>query len=89
MGKKHAHERTGSRKINVEIAPGNQRAIDLYIESYNRRPDRTTPKVGYTDVVNEALDRFLSSRAARALAARAERSGRKGSPVQREEEEAT
>jgi len=88
MGKKRAHERSGSRKINVEIAPGNQRAMDLYIEGYNRRPDRRTPKVGYTDVVNEALDRFLSGRTARAFAARADRS-RKGSRVQREEQETT
>jgi hypothetical protein len=60
MGKKR--ERGESRKINVEIAPGNQLAIERYIESYNHKPDRKTPKIKYTDVVNEALDRLLSAR---------------------------
>jgi hypothetical protein len=61
MGKKHDKGKTDSRKINVEIAPGNQQAMDVYVESYNQRPDRTTPKIGYTDVVNDALDKFLTS----------------------------
>ncbi len=61
MGKKHDKGKADSRKINVEIAPGNQRAMDMYVESYNQRPERSTPKIGYTDVVNDALDRFLSS----------------------------
>ena len=62
MGKKRDKEKAGSRKINVEIAPGNQAAMDRYIEAYNHGPDRTTPKVRYTDVVNEALDKLLSAR---------------------------
>jgi hypothetical protein len=62
MGKKRDKEKPGSRKINVEIAPGNQAAMDRYIELYNHTPDRKTPKVKYTDVVNEALDKFLSAR---------------------------
>jgi hypothetical protein len=61
MGKKHDKEKVDSRKINVEIAPGNQQAMDVYVESYNQRPDRTTPKIGYTDVVNDALDKFLNA----------------------------
>jgi hypothetical protein len=61
MGKKRGKE-PGSRKINVEIAPGNQAAMDRYIESYNHKPDRKTPKIKYTDVVNEALDRLFSTR---------------------------
>ncbi len=61
MGKKHEREKGGSRKINVEIAPGNQEALDRHIEAYNARPDRRTPKVKYTDVVNEALDRLFNS----------------------------
>ena len=64
--------------INVEIAPGNQSALDRYIETYNRRPDRTTPKVGYADVVNEALDRFLSGSAARIRDARQKAADRAG-----------
>jgi hypothetical protein len=62
MGKKRDKERTGAKKINVEIAPGNQAAMDRYMDAYNRRPDRTTPKIKYTDVVNMALDRLLSAR---------------------------
>ena len=62
MGKKRDKGKTGSRKINVEIAPGNEQAMDHYIESYNRKVDRKTPKIKYTDVVNEALDKFLSAR---------------------------
>ena len=61
MGKKHDKEKVDSRKLNVENAPGNQQAMDVYVESYNQRPDRTTPKIGYTDVVNDALDRFLNA----------------------------
>ena len=62
MGKKRDKERAGSRKINVEIAPGNQAAMDRHIESYNHRPDRKTPKIKYTDVVNQALDQLFSAR---------------------------
>jgi hypothetical protein len=62
MGKKKDKERAGSRKINVEIAPGNQAAMNRYIESYNHTSDRKTPKIKYTDVVNEALDKLLSTR---------------------------
>ena len=64
MGKKRDKGKTGSRKINVEIAPGNQQAMDHYIDSYNRKLDRKTPKIKYTDVVNEALDKLLSARRA-------------------------
>jgi len=62
MGKKRDKTKVGSRKINVEIAPGNQQAMDDYIQSYNHKLDRKTPKIKYTDVVNEALDKLLSSR---------------------------
>ena len=59
MGKK---EKQASKKINVEIAPGNQAAMDRFIELYNHQPDRKTSKIKYTDVVNEALDRFFRTR---------------------------
>ena len=62
MGKKREKEKAGARKINVEIAPGNQQAMDRYIETYNHKSDRKTPKIKYTDVVNEALDKLLSTR---------------------------
>jgi hypothetical protein len=59
VGKKQNKETT--RTINVEIAPGNQEKLDRYIKAYNHRPDRATPKIKYTDVVNDALDTFLSA----------------------------
>ncbi len=65
MGKKHHKDKAAGRTINVEIAPGNQAAMDRYVDWYNHRPDRATPKIGYTDLVNEALDRFLRSGARR------------------------
>jgi hypothetical protein len=61
MGRKREKGKTSSRKINVEIAPGNQAAMDRYIESYNHTLNRKTPKIKYTDVVNEALDKLLSA----------------------------
>ena len=65
MGKKHDKRKADSRTINVEIAPGNQAAMEASVDSYNKKPERSTPKIGYTDVVNEALDKFLSTRAPR------------------------
>jgi hypothetical protein len=59
MGKRE--DRDSSRKINVEIAPGNRERMARYIEAYNRRSDRKTPKIKYTDVVNDALDKYLSA----------------------------
>lgn len=59
MSGKESGKKNASRKVNVEIAPGNQRRLDAYIEGYNTRPDRRTPKLKYTDVVNAALDWFL------------------------------
>lgn len=50
----------GAKLVNVEIAPGNQSRMDAWITEYNARPDRSTPKLKYTDVVNEALDAYLS-----------------------------
>jgi len=62
MGGKGKKGKGHSHKINVEIAPGNQARMTRFIEGYNSRPDRRTPKLKYTDVVNEALDRFLDAR---------------------------
>jgi hypothetical protein len=59
MGKKQ--HKDAPRTINVEIAPGNQEKMDRYIKTYNRMPDRATPKIKYTDVVNDALDTFLNA----------------------------
>ena len=74
MGKKK-DSAAEPRRINVEVAPGNRENLDRYIRAYNHRPDRRTPKLKYTDVINEALDAFLGSRVtvARARAAAAKR----------------
>ena len=61
MGKKQRTDRNAARAINVEIAPGIQEKLDLYIRAYNHKPERATPKVKYTDVINDALDRFFST----------------------------
>ena len=60
MSKKQRKDK--ARQINVEIAPGNQRAMEGYITRYNKSPDRATPKITYTDVVNDAIDQFLRKR---------------------------
>jgi hypothetical protein len=61
VGKKHDKDSAAARKINVEIAPGNQAKLDVYIDAYNGRPDRSTPKIKYTDVVNDALDKYFEA----------------------------
>ncbi|HEY9592825.1 MAG TPA: hypothetical protein VHE79_00010 [Spirochaetia bacterium] len=71
MGKKQKKDK--AREINVEIAPGNQRAMDDFIERYNTSPDRATPKITYTDVVNDAIDQFLRQRRPRPRTPREEK----------------
>ncbi|MGO9409687.1 MAG: hypothetical protein ACLQCB_02925 [Spirochaetia bacterium] len=61
MGRKHNKDGSEGLKINVEIAPGNQAKMDLFIKAYNSRPDRKTPKIKYIDLLNEALDQFFSA----------------------------
>ena len=78
MGKKGSKESSGSKKINVEIAPGNRTALEAYIESYNARPDRTTPKIKYTDVLNLAVDRFMEAHLAAMRKAAPERKKKGG-----------
>ena len=55
-------EKASSRKVNVEIAPGNRTRLEAYIKSYNEHPDRSRPSLTLTDVLNEALDDFFSKR---------------------------
>jgi hypothetical protein len=47
------------KRINVQIAPAVRRSLESYLEQYNRRPDRATPKRKHTDVINEALSSFF------------------------------
>jgi len=46
--------------INVDIAPDNWLRLNTFIEDYNEKPDRSTPKLKYVDVINMALDEFLN-----------------------------
>lgn len=62
MSKKGDKEKSGAKILNVEVAPGNRTRLEAYIHGYNTRPDRKTPKIKYTDVLNEAVDRFLDAR---------------------------
>lgn len=57
-----AEERNASRKVNVEIAPGNRSRLEAFIKNYNEHPDRSRPTLTLTDVLNEALDEFFSKR---------------------------
>lgn len=53
-------EKAISRKINVEIAPGNRTRLEAFIKRYNEHPDRSRPSLTMTDVLNEALDDFFT-----------------------------
>jgi hypothetical protein len=92
---KAAREKDGSKKLNVEIAPGNQMRLEVYMKSYNARPDRKTPRIKYTDVLNMALDTYLDAHLEelrrrlgrkRHQAKRTDRAGQPGSGSDREEE---
>jgi len=51
-----------SKKINLHIAPGNWKRMEILVDSHNNNPDRQTPKLKYTDVVNEAIRMHLESK---------------------------
>jgi len=57
-------EKLPSRKVNVQIAPGNRRRLLAYLRSFNENPDRSHPTVTLTDVLNTALDDFFTAEAA-------------------------
>jgi len=39
--------------------PANWSRLQTHIEAYNTKPDRATPGLKYTDVINEALHRYF------------------------------
>jgi hypothetical protein len=49
-----------TRRINVELAPGIQFLVKQYLDSYNNSNDRTSPPIRYTDLINTALDAYLT-----------------------------
>lgn len=52
-------KKTTPKRIVVEIAPGIQKLLGGYILGYNKNPDRVSPPLKLTDVVNQALDAYL------------------------------
>ncbi len=44
-----------SKKINLHIAPGNWNKIQEKVVAYNGDPSRTSPKLKFTDIVNDAI----------------------------------
>lgn len=50
-----------AHKLHFELTPANHRRIRDYIDAYNKDPDRVSPKIKVADVVNQALDRWLSN----------------------------
>ena len=49
-----------SKKINVTVAPANWARMKKYLQSYNESENRTGPKLKYTDVINEAISRYIT-----------------------------
>jgi hypothetical protein len=63
MAKKTNKGKKGSsRRVNVDIAPGNAVRLMTYIRRFNARPDRSEPLLTATDVLNAALDALLNDR---------------------------
>ena len=53
----------GDRKQHFELSPANRRRLDIYLEIQNFDPSRVTPRLKIGDVVNQALDLWLSTHA--------------------------
>ena len=51
-----------TKKVNIEIAPAVRRELDDYLDTYNKNPDRSTPKLNYTDIINDALKLFFDEK---------------------------
>jgi hypothetical protein len=62
MSKNDAEKKTpGPKRLVVEIAPAVRTMLDGYIAAYNEKPERASPPYKYTDVINQALDEFLTN----------------------------
>ena len=55
---------SASKKVNVEIAPGNRSRLEDFIKTYRDDPDRSRPSMTLTDVLNAALDEYFAALAA-------------------------
>ena len=50
-----------AKRLVVEVAPAVRTMLDDFIAAYNAKPDRASPAYKYTDVINQALDEFLTN----------------------------
>jgi len=57
--KKQKKPTASSKKLHVEIARGNWKRLEKFIDDYNKDPERMTPKLKQADVINEALALYL------------------------------
>ena len=54
--------RPSVKRVVTELAPGVRTLLDAYLKDYNEGPDRVSSPLNSTDVINQALDRFLPAR---------------------------
>jgi len=59
-GAKGVPEKAKSKKVNIEIAPGNWVRLEKFINDFNDNPERTASRLKYTNVVNDALALFFA-----------------------------
>jgi len=62
--KKEKKPSAESKKLHVEIARGNWKRLESYIDEFNKNPERMTPKMKQADVINKALAAYLGADAA-------------------------
>jgi hypothetical protein len=67
MGKKEEDAKKKAKtprpkRLVVEIAPGVRAKLDAHISAFNENPDRASTPLKYTDVINRAVDLFLTRR---------------------------
>ena len=48
--------------LHFELSPANRRRLEAYLADHNEDPERVTPRLKVGDVVNRALDLWLSRR---------------------------
>lgn len=61
MVSESSRRKGGSQRINVEIAPGVRKMLEAYLLRENQSPLRTKVFLTQTEVINQALDDFLSA----------------------------
>lgn len=49
-----------ARKLHVEISPANWKRVKEYLETYNKDPQRITPRFKPAHVINMALAEYLA-----------------------------